>query len=197
MRATQPVSRPSPLDGRCEHCGLPFPKPPVTETIDGTKRVFCSKMCREAHQDHHPESPVYHGLERVQTGVSGLDAQLPEELSRNAFVLIMNSPGARWGALSAELVWRTHVCGGDLRDVPLCLEEVNVSLFGEQLDGKVTVSDDTDRLVVLDDDDASDGAFKMVSAISLMVASGPAETTSSLESVSICIGRSDRFDPME
>jgi KaiC/GvpD/RAD55 family RecA-like ATPase len=64
-------------------------------------------MCRNAYQDHHPESPVYHGLDRVQTGVSGLDSQLPEGLPRNAFVLVTNSPGARWEALSAELVWRT------------------------------------------------------------------------------------------
>lgn len=85
MQATQTVSGRRPLNPRCEHCGLPFPKPSVIETIDGIKRVFCSKMCRDAYLDHHPESPVYHGLDRVQTGVSGLDAQLPEGLPRNAF----------------------------------------------------------------------------------------------------------------
>lgn len=64
-------------------------------------------MCRDAYLDHHPESPVYHGLDRVQTGVSGLDSQLPEGLPRNAFVLVTNSLGTRSETLSAELVWRT------------------------------------------------------------------------------------------
>lgn len=52
-----------------------------------------------------------------------------------------------------ERVGGHHVCGGDHCEVSLRLEEVDVSLSGEQLDGEIPICDDTDRFLVLDDDD--------------------------------------------
>ena len=90
----------------CDFCRLPISKGRVTMNGDGITYEFCSETCREAMADNERVFTEYHGHRRIRTGVSGLDAFLPQGFPRNSFVLLSNDEGVRDDAVLAELVWR-------------------------------------------------------------------------------------------
>ncbi|WP_255198328.1 RAD55 family ATPase [Halorarius litoreus] len=91
----------------CAFCRLPIPETPVERTVDGAARQFCSNACGDAYVRTDAAFEEDHGHRRAVTGVSALDASLPEGYPRNAFVLVPGEAGTRDRALGAELVWRT------------------------------------------------------------------------------------------
>ncbi|MFC6727858.1 ATPase domain-containing protein [Natronoarchaeum mannanilyticum] len=91
---------------RCDFCRLPCPEGTHTLERDGTTYRFCSATCRDAMQRSDRVFTEYHGHRRIDAGVAGLDAALPQGLPRNSFVLVGGQTGSRSGALQAELVWR-------------------------------------------------------------------------------------------
>lgn len=91
---------------RCDYCRLPIPAGAVTADHDGVTYEFCSPACREALETGDRVFTEYHGFRRLQTGVSALDAALPEGIPRNSFVLLADLAGTRTEAIQAELVWR-------------------------------------------------------------------------------------------
>jgi archaellum biogenesis ATPase FlaH len=94
-------------DPTCGFCRLPIPEAPVERTVDGTARSFCSQACGDAYERTDAAFDEYHGHRRAVTGVSALDASLPQGFPRNAFVLVPGEAGTRDRAVGAELVWRT------------------------------------------------------------------------------------------
>jgi KaiC/GvpD/RAD55 family RecA-like ATPase/YHS domain-containing protein len=97
---------PSPSIHRCDYCRLPIPATPLEMEIEGTTYEFCSAACREALADSDRVHTEYHGFRRLETGVSALDASLPEGVPRNSFVMLTDLAGSRMEAIRAELVWR-------------------------------------------------------------------------------------------
>jgi len=89
----------------CDFCRLPLSCGRETLTNQGTTYEFCSESCRAAMTDTDRVFTEYHGHRRMRTGVSGLDAPLPQGLPRNSFVLVSSDEGARDETLLAELVW--------------------------------------------------------------------------------------------
>ncbi|MEA5387283.1 hypothetical protein VB773_15035 [Haloarculaceae archaeon H-GB2-1] len=67
-----------PSRNRCDYCRLPCPEGPVTAEIEGREYGFCSQGCRNAIQESDRVFTEYHGYRRFHTGVSTLDATLPE-----------------------------------------------------------------------------------------------------------------------
>jgi KaiC/GvpD/RAD55 family RecA-like ATPase len=94
-------------DPTCSFCRLPIPETPIEREIDGETRPFCSQACCDAYERTDAAFDEYHGHRRAVTGVSALDASLPQGYPRNAFVLVPGEAGTRDRALGAELVWRT------------------------------------------------------------------------------------------
>ncbi|MFB6073677.1 MAG: RAD55 family ATPase [Haloarculaceae archaeon] len=91
---------------RCDYCRLPIPKAPVEMAADGETYTFCSAACREAVSESDRVFTQYHGHRRLDTGVSVLDAALPEGVPRNSFVMLTDLAGTRTEAIQAELAWR-------------------------------------------------------------------------------------------
>jgi KaiC/GvpD/RAD55 family RecA-like ATPase len=91
---------------RCDYCRLPCPTTPIELQRESAIYEFCCAACRDAlvSQDHVFTS--YHGFRRLETGVSALDASLPEGIPRNSFVLFSYLAGSRVEAIQAELIWR-------------------------------------------------------------------------------------------
>jgi KaiC/GvpD/RAD55 family RecA-like ATPase len=94
-------------DPTCSFCRLPIPETPIEREIDGEARPFCSQACCDAYERTDAAFDEYHGHRRAVTGVSALDASLPQGFPRNAFVLVPGEAGTRDRAVGAELVWRT------------------------------------------------------------------------------------------
>lgn len=88
---------------RCSFCRMPIPTEPVAAGETGD---CCSEACRDALLEGDDVFTEHQGNQRVQPGVSALDASLPQGFPRNAFVLVSDEPGARDRAVGAELVWR-------------------------------------------------------------------------------------------
>ncbi len=92
---------------RCDYCRLAVPDETVAAERDGQTYHFCCGACRDAFADREQVFTEYHGFRRVESGVAGVDAGLPQGLPRNAFVLVSGQAGTRDAELHAELVWRT------------------------------------------------------------------------------------------
>jgi KaiC/GvpD/RAD55 family RecA-like ATPase len=90
----------------CDFCRLPLSNGRVTMDGDETTYEFCSHACRDAMGESDRVFTEYHGHRRIRTGVSGLDAFLPQGFPRNSFVLLSNDEGSRDDAVLAELVWQ-------------------------------------------------------------------------------------------
>ncbi|WP_134672469.1 ATPase domain-containing protein [Halorussus marinus] len=90
----------------CDFCRLPLSCGRETLSHRGATYEFCSEACRTAMRETDRVFTEYHGHRRMRTGVSGLDAGLPQGLPRNSFVLVSSDEGARNETLLAELVWR-------------------------------------------------------------------------------------------
>lgn len=94
----------SPPDGgrRCAFCGYSVRGEPVP----GTDAVFCTERCREATESGDESFRGRHEFKRFATGVSALDALLPEGVPANSFVLLAGVEGIRHRGLGTELAWR-------------------------------------------------------------------------------------------
>ncbi len=91
---------------RCDYCRLPIPGEAVEHDHDGVTYTFCSAACRDAVENGDRVFTQFHGFRRLQTGVSVLDASLPQGIPRNSFIMLTDLAGTRTEALQAELVWR-------------------------------------------------------------------------------------------
>jgi KaiC/GvpD/RAD55 family RecA-like ATPase len=91
---------------RCDYCRLPIPGERLTQDHDGVTYEFCSRACRDAVENSDRVFTQFHGFRRMNTGVSVLDASLPQGIPRNSFVLLTDLAGTRTEAIQAELVWR-------------------------------------------------------------------------------------------
>jgi KaiC/GvpD/RAD55 family RecA-like ATPase len=91
---------------RCDYCRLPIPGERFTQDHDGVTYEFCSRACRDAVENADCVFTQFHGFRRMNTGVSVLDASLPQGIPRNSFVLLTDLAGTRTEAIQAELVWR-------------------------------------------------------------------------------------------
>jgi KaiC/GvpD/RAD55 family RecA-like ATPase len=91
---------------RCDYCRLPIPGERLTQDHDGVTYDFCSRACRDAVESGDHVFTQFHGFRRMDTGVSVLDASLPQGIPRNSFVLLTDLAGTRTEAIQAELVWR-------------------------------------------------------------------------------------------
>lgn len=91
---------------RCDYCRLPIPGDRLTQDHDGVTYEFCSRACRDAVENSDRVFTQFHGFRRMNTGVSVLDASLPQGIPRNSFVLLTDLAGTRTEAIQAELVWR-------------------------------------------------------------------------------------------
>jgi KaiC/GvpD/RAD55 family RecA-like ATPase len=96
----------SPSIDRCDNCRLPVPGDARELELEGKTYEFCSDACRDALEDREGVFTEYHGFRRLETGVSALDAALPEGVPRNSFVLLSDLAGSRVESMQAELVWR-------------------------------------------------------------------------------------------
>ncbi|MFB6210474.1 MAG: ATPase domain-containing protein [Halobacteriales archaeon] len=92
---------------RCDFCRLQVPDDPVRATLDGSVYTFCCEHCRSAMESSDRVFTEYRGYRHFRSSVSVLDAQLPQGLLRNSFVLFSGQAGTREDALYAELIWRT------------------------------------------------------------------------------------------
>ena len=92
---------------RCDFCQLPISTVTVNADVDGATYQFCTTACRDAMLESDRVFTEYRGHRFLHTGVSVLDAQLPQGLLRNSFVLCSGTTGTREDALHAEIVWRT------------------------------------------------------------------------------------------
>jgi KaiC/GvpD/RAD55 family RecA-like ATPase len=101
------MSEPVDASDRCDFCRHEISRRVVAAEIEGEDYRFCSEACREALEERQFVFSEYHGHQRVQTGISGLDSRLPQGMPRNSFVLLSGMAGTRIGAIQAELVWRT------------------------------------------------------------------------------------------
>jgi KaiC/GvpD/RAD55 family RecA-like ATPase len=91
---------------RCDYCRLPIPGERLTQDHDGVTYEFCSRACRDTVENSDRVFTQFHGFRRMNTGVSVLDASLPQGIPRNSFVLLTDLAGTRTEAIQAELVWR-------------------------------------------------------------------------------------------
>ncbi|MFB6310195.1 MAG: ATPase domain-containing protein [Salinirussus sp.] len=91
---------------RCDYCRLPRPADPYQLEREGEVYKFCSEACRDALAGADRVFTEYHGFRRLETGVSALDAALPEGVPRNSLVLLSAVVGTRVEAIQAELAWR-------------------------------------------------------------------------------------------
>ncbi|MFB6309517.1 MAG: ATPase domain-containing protein [Haloarculaceae archaeon] len=91
---------------RCDYCRLPIPKEAVDLEYHGDTYLFCSASCRDALTESESVFTEYHGHRRFRTGVSALDASLPQGVPRNSFVMLTDLAGTRTEAIQAELAWR-------------------------------------------------------------------------------------------
>ena len=91
---------------RCDYCRLPCPDETVSLERDPRTYEFCSKACRDAVERQRKVFTEYHGHRRLTTGVSALDASLPQGVPRNSLVMLTDLAGTRTEAMQAELVWR-------------------------------------------------------------------------------------------
>lgn len=92
---------------RCDFCQLPISMETVPAEVEGHTYQFCTTACRDAMTESDRVFTEYRGHRFLHTDVSVLDAQLPQGLLRNSFVLCSGSSGTRDDALHAEIVWRT------------------------------------------------------------------------------------------
>lgn len=88
--------------GECAFCRMAIPESPV----EHGGNQFCSTACRNRLAETGTPFVAADSHRRIQPGVSGLDASLPNGFPRNAFVLVASEAGTRDRALGAELVWR-------------------------------------------------------------------------------------------
>jgi KaiC/GvpD/RAD55 family RecA-like ATPase len=97
-----------PADGihRCDYCRLPIPGESVTRNHDGVTYEYCSQACSGAAEERDQVFTHFHGFRRLKTGVSVLDASLPQGIPRNSLVMLTDLAGTRTEAMQAELVWR-------------------------------------------------------------------------------------------
>lgn len=91
---------------RCDYCRLPIAGERVTDDHNGIDYEFCCDACRDAVRSQEQVFTEYHGYRRLTTGVSALDASLPQGIPRNSFVILADLAGTRTEAVQAELVWR-------------------------------------------------------------------------------------------
>jgi len=91
---------------RCDYCRLPCPREPITADIADQQYEFCCEACRDALAEQSQVFTEYHGHRRLRTGISALDASLPQGVPRNSLVLLTDLAGTRTEAMQAELVWR-------------------------------------------------------------------------------------------
>jgi KaiC/GvpD/RAD55 family RecA-like ATPase len=101
------MSEPVEATDRCDFCRHKISHRVVEAEVEGETYRFCSAACRSALEERRFVFSEYHGYQRMQTGVSGLDKRLPQGMPRNSFVLLSGMAGTRSGAIEAELVWRT------------------------------------------------------------------------------------------
>ena len=80
---------------RCDYCRLPIPGEELTRDHDGVTYTFCSEACRSALDSADKVFTEYHGFRRLKSGVSALDASLPEGIPRNSFVMLTDLAGTR------------------------------------------------------------------------------------------------------
>lgn len=92
---------------RCDFCRHAIPLEPVELEYEDKAYRFCSAACKEAMADGEFVFAEYHGFRRMETGVAGLDAKLPQGMPRNSFVLLAGVAGTRTSAVECELVWRS------------------------------------------------------------------------------------------
>jgi KaiC/GvpD/RAD55 family RecA-like ATPase len=134
----------------CDFCRLPLSKGRVTMDGDETTYEFCSHACRDAMGESDRVFTEYHGHRRMRTGVSGLDAFLPQGLPRNSFVLLSNDEGSRDDAMLAELVWRALERGEPAVMVTFTESPVSVIERFLSLDWNVLPYLESGRLHVVD-----------------------------------------------
>lgn len=91
---------------RCDYCRLPCPTGVRPLEMHGMTYEFCSDACREAIRTSKQVFTEYHGHRRLKTGVSALDASLPQGVPRNSLVMLTDLAGTRTRAMQAELIWR-------------------------------------------------------------------------------------------
>jgi KaiC/GvpD/RAD55 family RecA-like ATPase len=105
------MSQPDEGEDRCDFCRHHVSLDAVEEDVEGRTYRFCSTACRDALAERQFVFSEYHGHQRMETGIAGIDAKLPQGMPRNAFVLLSGMVGARSGAIQAELVWRALRAG--------------------------------------------------------------------------------------
>jgi KaiC/GvpD/RAD55 family RecA-like ATPase len=100
------MSEPVDTADTCDFCRHEISRQVVEGEFDGQTYRFCSESCRDALADGQFVFSEYHGYRRMETGISGLDARLPQGMPRNSLVLVAGIAGTRSSAIEAELVWR-------------------------------------------------------------------------------------------
>ena len=135
---------------RCDYCRLPCPTAPVTLERGGTSYEFCCGACERAFGESEAVFTDYHSHRRLQTGVSALDASLPEGIPRNSFVLLSDLAGTRSEAMQAELVWRALQRGEPVVVVSFLEPPVSVVQEFVSLSWNILPSLEDGQLVILD-----------------------------------------------
>lgn len=93
--------------GVCQFCGYEITGTPH-RTSEG---VFCSERCRDAFDSGQEPFAGRTGFKYFRTGVSAMDALLPDGVPANSFVLLAGTGGVRHRGLQTELLWRTLTRG--------------------------------------------------------------------------------------
>lgn len=86
-------------DPECDYCGLPI----HDESDEDDAPDYCSDACANASADG---LPTYDDALFFQTGVSAIDASMPQGMPRNTISLISGEAGTRIETVLVELAWR-------------------------------------------------------------------------------------------
>ncbi|MFC7134427.1 MULTISPECIES: ATPase domain-containing protein [Salinibaculum] len=135
---------------RCDYCRLPIPSDAVTREHEDVTYRYCSDACFDAVEDSDRVFTEFHGFRRFNTGVSVLDASLPQGVPRNSFVMLTDLAGTRTEALQAELVWRALQRGEPVVYVSFLEPPVSVAQEFVSLEWNVLPSLERGDLQILD-----------------------------------------------
>jgi KaiC/GvpD/RAD55 family RecA-like ATPase len=91
----------------CQFCGYE-----ITGTPHRTSDLgFCSERCRNSFDSGQEPFVGRTGFKYFRTGVSAMDALLPDGVPANSFVLLTGTGGIRHRGIQTELLWRALTRG--------------------------------------------------------------------------------------